>query len=702
MSHRGPQPIIERQHGVRRGFLLLACLLPVLADSALAVSPSPADLVVTDARIYTEDAHHSEQQALAVRGGKIIFVGSSTAVRRWIGPHTKVEKLGGRLVLPGLFDSHTHPMLAIKLDVCDLDSAAMSLRQISAFVSGCLRRYKVPAGGWLSVQQWNFSDGNQPDAQYPTLRAALDRASTTVAIHLYGDDGHHDAFNSAALAKARNAAGQTVGLSKATLGRDFAAYAKVVGVDANGEPNGAVNEAARMLMPTPGVDVAGNMVDGEAIMKARDQIPRLYNRDGITGFLDAAVPPELVPVYQRLEREGKLSARVTFAQFYDPDFIKGADGKPDFARMLASAERIRAQFSHDPLIRADVVKLFADGVLEGNPYALPPTLPDVLSLRPYLQPIYGKDAAGKLTVKGYVDTASALCREVRAQPDRYASSAAVTGSLAAHGFHPAQCAISRGQLQHDPAVIREFISRFHEAGFTLHIHVIGDGTLHTVLDDLEAARAADGVSSQPDGIAHMQLAAPADVARVGRDHLFVAFTYAWAYTDPQYDMTVVPFIDRVAGNGYAALHPRNGYYERNAYPFREVMQAGATLVAGSDAPVDTRDPRPFVNMALAVTRRHPGEPALNPGQAISIRDVIDAYTINGARFLRRDAVAGSLEVGKSADFIVLDRDILQLAEHGHADSIAGTRVLDTWFEGRRVFARSPAARGATGRTGETL
>jgi predicted amidohydrolase YtcJ len=682
--------MLQRKRKTRREFPLLACLASVLALPALGAPRPPADLVVTDARIYTEDAHHSEQQALAVRGGKIVFVGSSAAARRWIGPHTRLEKLGGRLVLPGLFDSHMHPMLAIKLDVCDLDSAPMSLRQISQFVSRCVRHYKVPAGGWLSVQQWNFSDGNQPDAQYPTLRAALDRASTSVAIHLYGNDGHHDAFNSAALARARNAAGQTVGLSKATLARDFSAYAKVVGVDADGEPNGAVNEAARMLIPAPGVDVAGNFVDGAAIMKARDQIPKLVNADGITGFLDAAVPAELVPVYAALEREGKLTARVTLAQFYDPDFIKTADGTPDFARMLANAQRIRAQYAHDPLIRANQVKLFADGVMEGNPYAVPPTLPDVLSRHPYLQPVFGKDAAGKLTVKGYVDTASALCRQVRAHPARYVSAQEVGSFMAAHGFHPAQCALSQGQLQHDPAVIREFITRFHKAGFTLHIHVIGDGTLHTVLDDLEAARATDGVSNEGDGIAHVQLAAPADVARLGRDHLFVIFTYAWAYTDPEYDMTVVPFIDHVTGNGYTALHPPDGYYERNAYPFREALQAGATLVAGSDAPVDTRDPRPFVNMALAVTRRHPGEPALNPKQTISIRDVLDAYTINGARFLRRGAVAGSLEAGKSADFIVLDRDILRLAGDGRADDIAGTRVLETWFEGRRVFLRGAA------------
>jgi predicted amidohydrolase YtcJ len=235
----------------------------------------------------------------------------------------------------------------------------------------------------------------------------------------------------------------------------------------------------------------------------------------------------------------------------------------------------------------------------------------------------------------------------------------------------------------------EFVKRFHLAGFTLHIHVIGDGTLKTVLDALEAARAADGISSQLDGLAHIQLAQPSDVARIGKDHLFVAFTYSWANADPEYDMTVVPFVDKVIGNSYAALHAPGSYYESNVYPFKAVKEAGGILVAGSDAPVNTRDPQPFVNMAIGVTRRLPGQKAQNPTQAVGIRDMIDAYTINGARFLHRDAVAGSLEVGKSADFIVVDQDILQLADSGHADDIARTHVLNTWFQGKEVYVKPP-------------
>lgn len=96
---------------------------------------------------------------------------------------------------------------------------------------------------------------------------------------------------------------------------------------------------------------------------------------------------------------------------------------------------------------------------------------------------------------------------------------------------------------------------------------------------------------------------------------------------------------------------------------------------------------PFTNMAIAITRSLPGNPPLNPRESITIRDVLDAYTINGARSLSRDAEIGLLEAGKSADFVVLDQDIVELGDRGRAADIARTRVLETWFQGKRVFQR---------------
>jgi predicted amidohydrolase YtcJ len=660
---------------------LLGALLSLVVECALAAPPSPADLVVRNAKIYTVDKERSIAQALAVKDGRVVFVGSAAAVQAWIGPNTRIEDLRGKLVLPGLIDSHIHPLDIADLDVCDLDDHEVSLKELSRFVAECLAHYKTPPGGSLRVFQWNYIAGNQPDAQHPTLRAALDAASTTRKIELLGEDGHHGAFNSLALAQAKNAAGQVVGLSKATLSSDFAAYQPFVGVDERGEPNGAVNEDARAMVSQHSMLYLAL----DEVEKVPERVPEKLNSVGITAVLDAFAAPEGQVVYDKLLASGKLTVRVELAQFYDPSATRKPDGQVDYEQILAQANAIRDKYAATSLIRADAVKIFADGVIEGNPFAVPPTLPDGASLKPWLQPIYAIDTRGLPTVTGYVDTASALCQEVRAHPDDYATADQVGGFIKAHGHHPAQCAISDGQLQHERAIILEYARRMHLGGYSLHIHVIGDRAVRTAIDAIEAARAADGVSSTRDALAHVQLANPADVARMGRDHLYLAFTYAWMYTDPEYDVTVIPFVQPVYGNSYQALHPSGSYYENNAYPVRAAKDAGAIITAGSDAPVDTRDPRPFINMATAVTRHIPGQPALGPQHRITLAEVVEAYTLSGAQMLNIAADAGSLEAGKSADFVVLDRDIFTLAAAGHPDDIAKTRVLSTYFQGRQVY-----------------
>jgi hypothetical protein len=661
--------------------LVGACLGP----GAFAAATAPgADLVLTDARIYTATGGPLAE-ALAVRGGRLAYVGSAEGARAWIGPRTRIERAGGRLVLPGLADTHLHPLDIVDLDVCDLDSRPLTLRQLTAFVRGCLERYRPAAGKRLVVHQWNYSAGNQPDPEFPTLRAALDRASTRQQIELLGNDAHHAAFNSLALASARNAQGRVVGISRQTLAGDFAGYAALVGVDERGEPNGAVNEDARYTINPHSM----LYTELEAVAKVPARITARLNSAGITAMMDAMATPDGLPVYDKLLAGHHLTVRTTLAQFYDPARFRRADGQVDWDAMLAEARAVRARYAGNPLIDAGTVKLFADGVLEGNPFAVPPTLPNAAVLEPLLQPIFATDADGRATVTGYVDTASAACVAVRAAPERFGAAAEVAAFTAANGFHPGQCQQSSGRLQHERAVILEFVRRFHLAGFNVHIHAIGDRAVRTAIDAIEAARAADGVSTTRDGLAHVQLAHPDDVRRLGRDRLYVAFTYAWANTEPDYDMTVIPFIQRVAGNSYAALHVPGSYYEENAYPFRAARDAGAILTAGSDAPVETRDPRPFRNMATAIARRNPGTPPLNAAQAITLEDVLRAYTINGARFLGRDRDAGSLEAGKSADFVILDRDLFALAAAKNFEDLAATRVLATWFQGRRVWRAPP-------------
>ena len=234
-----------------------------------------------------------------------------------------------------------------------------------------------------------------------------------------------------------------------------------------------------------------------------------------------------------------------------------------------------------------------------------------------------------------------------------------------------------------------FSKALHQAGFTLHIHAIGDKGVRTAINSILAARASDGKADRPDAIAHIQMIAPSDVLRMGQHRIIATLTFAWANTLKEYDMTVMPFIDKVIGNSDAAFYSPRNYTWRQSYPARQLIRAGGIISGGSDAPVETRDPRPFYNIQYAITRQHPGLLPLNPAERLSLVEALDTYTVNGAKALGMEQRIGSLEPGKAADFIVIDRDIVKLAaDPAGQQTIRDTRVLETWFAGRKVYQRA--------------
>ena len=177
---------------------------------------------------------------------------------------------------------------------------------------------------------------------------------------------------------------------------------------------------------------------------------------------------------------------------------------------------------------------------------------------------------------------------------------------------------------------------------------------------------------------------PDDVLRIGELGVYVAATHAWADPDLEYDMSVIPFVDEIRDP--TDLYNLDGYYMKNTYPFRSIMKAGGILTWGSDAPVESRDPRPFENLQIAVTRAAQGR-VLNENETISIHDALAAFTINGARMMKQEDRVGSIEKGKIADLIVLDQNVVQLAEQGDAESIMHTRVDLTMFDGNIIYQR---------------
>jgi len=628
--------------------------------------------------IYTADPEQRTVAAMAVNGDRIVFVGGDEEAAAWVGAGTIVTDLQGKRVLPGLHDAHIHPAGIIEVEDCNLDNEPVSLAELADFAAACIARLKVPEGEWLVVKQWNFAEDNQPAADLKTLRQALDLASVRHPILLGGSDAHHNATNSAGLALATTTAGEKLGLSAATLAGPFAELAPYVGLDAQGEPNGEVHENV------PKVLGAGHAILGSvaALIPEAGQIPVRLNSLGITSIFDAAFDPTGPSLYDALVEQGKLSLRVNLAQYYDPNAYKAADGSIDIERIMAAARATREKYGRVANVKADKLKYFVDGVLEGNPVSTPPTMPNAAQLRNLHQPIFQQDElSGDITLKGYVDPDGEACKPVSAQGGASMSPEAIAAFTAANGFHPAQCQQLAGVMFQSSDTTLRFARAAVANDLSVHFHAIGDRAVRTAVDAIAAVTSGTPATNRH-SIAHAQLVATEDITRLAELKIPVAFTYAWTVRDFGYDVTVIPFIDRI-GSLQDMYQPDN-YYMQQAYPARSILAAGGVPAGGSDAPVDTADPRPFHNIEKAVTRDE-GEGPMNAAEGLAILDAINAYTISGARLMHQQDITGSLEAGKKADFIILDRDIIALANEGRADEIADTQVLETWFNGQPVY-----------------
>lgn len=654
-----------------------------MSGAASARSVAKADLVLINAKIYTVDPSRSIVQAMAVKDGKILFVGSDKEAARYIGADTQVKDLNHSLVLPGLVDAHIHPLYSIDFNVCDLHSKALGLADLVREVRTCTAKLSLRPGQWISIIHWEYGAGNAPGEGYKDLRDALDGVSKENPVMMSGWDGHHGAYNSVALAMAKNNKGDAVGLNKETLKTDFAAYTNFIGMRSDGEPNGALNDLAQKLVDTSQITEDQQ----NYVLNHPELVSELLSRNGITAILDAKAFENTYKVYDAMIAAGKMNFWTTIAQFYDIEAFANASGKIQFEKIFEKADAVRNKYTKNPLVSVDFIKFFTDGSVESNPNDVPPSLGNSPLANGYQQPIFERNSDGGLSVRGYVDPASANCGYVRAHPGEYENALVISDFITRFGYHPGQCKIYYGELSHSVANLNQYVLEAHKRDYTMHIHVIGDAGTGAGIDAIENSRKILG-KSFPDGLAHIEFATPADVIRMGKNKLFLAFTYSWMYAEPEgYDLSLVPFYNKVSGHGYEAFHKPDSPFEQNYYPVKTAKNAGAVLVAGSDAPVLTNDPQPFVNMQYAMTRAKPGLPPTSPWQRLTIREIIDAYTIDGARSIRREKQIGSLEPGKSADFILVDQDVFSLADENRPEKIGETKVVETWFRGKKVFGR---------------
>src|SRR6185437_10084752 len=178
-----------RQMMMNRAVLILSAF----ALGAGAAAAAPADLVLLDGKIHTEDAGRSVVQAMAVRGNAILAVGTDEAVRALAGPATRTVHLGGRVVLPGIIDAHTHPAQGSQdLGKCSLEDKEITPADLETRVAKCLAEHPGGKADWFEAVAVN------PSGLKLSL-ADLDSILSDRPMLLSGSDGHTAWANSAAL-----------------------------------------------------------------------------------------------------------------------------------------------------------------------------------------------------------------------------------------------------------------------------------------------------------------------------------------------------------------------------------------------------------------------------------------------------------------------------------------------------------------------
>jgi predicted amidohydrolase YtcJ len=303
---------------------------PTGPASTTAARTDHADLILRGGEIVTMDPARPRARAAAVRGDRIVAVGDDAEVARFVGPSTRTIDLGGRTVLPGLSDAHSH-----------LYGLGLALQRVEVrgceSADACAARVKgAPGTGWILGRGWDqnlFASRAFPD------HAALDRVEPNRPVFLRRVDGHAAWANARALAAA--------GITRAT--QDPPGGRIVRGPD--GEPTGVLVDEATNL-----VERAIPPLTHEERVQAIERAEKAVLAQGITAVHEMGIDTETIAAYRELASKGRLVVRVyAFGDAADADRLLA--GPPD-------PKTSEARFK----LRG--IKLYADGALGSRGAAL--------------------------------------------------------------------------------------------------------------------------------------------------------------------------------------------------------------------------------------------------------------------------------------------------------------------------------------------
>ena len=553
-------------------------LLMICAGNAFS-SVHDADKVFINGSIHTFDQELLVVTAIAIQDGLITLVGTNEEINRSIGEMTEVIDLKGKMMMPSFHDAHSHPVWSGVDQLKCVVSESYDIDIMQAQLKECLSSELTKETGWIVGTQLNigvFPSGNVD-------KSFLDKISKDIPIYVDAEDGHNGVANSKAL--------EIAGISKETPNPENGIIEKD---PLTGEPSGTLREPSAMnmvkaIMPK---DSAGLYDKG--LYFAQD----LAHSFGITASIAASVGERHMATYKRAADRGDLELRIiTCLEFGDTLFSQDP-------AMFEEVYRNRTQYS-DSRINVDCIKIFIDGVLEGQTGAV---------LEPYLG------------------------------TDNY------------------------GQLYLEQDVLNAVVTRFDSENIQIHTHAIGDRAVRSTLDAFEYAISMNGKTDNRHHISHLQMIDEEDIPRFSELGVAANFQAAWALPDEYITEINTPElgIERV----------------NRMYPIGSVFRANGLIVGGSDWAVSTMNP--LVAIETAVRRQDPDDRVsgfLNKNESIDLTEMLKAYTTNAAYLMHQEEYTGSIEVGKAADLIILEKNLYNIA----VDEISEVKVLQTLLEGKTVF-----------------
>jgi len=324
-----------------RGLAIVALAAASAGSLAGQNAAPPADLVVLDAKILTVDDRFREAEALAVRDGRFVAVGSTADVRALIGSTTRVIDGGGRTVIPGLIDSHVHALGVAAAEATQPFQNLRSIGELQDWIRTTARR--VPRGTWIWTPR--VYPPRLRERRYPT-RQELDDAAPDHPVAV--DGAYAFSLNSAAL--------RAAGVTRASADPPGGAIVK----DARGEPTGLLRNVGAML--------ARFRPHASAVppLDMLERVHQQYVRTGITSVIERDATVEGYRAYEALQRAGRLHVRATVT-FRVPH-------PEDAAQVERFITGLPFRFgSGDDWLKVGPLKIFVDGgILLGTAYMREP------------------------------------------------------------------------------------------------------------------------------------------------------------------------------------------------------------------------------------------------------------------------------------------------------------------------------------------